>query len=182
VFEKRYHAKPTSPFPDGTPSLYGKPSFKSQLSQWCYAYCAQVGIVEVDQKTGSVSVLKFISANDLGKVLNRQAAEGQIHGSVLQGIGYALSEKFVIKDGINQSTSLHQIQMPTADQTPEIFCELVEVPHPDGPGGAKGFAEGPSLPTAPAILNAVYDAVGVRVRDLPAEKKKILEAIKKKAD
>lgn len=68
--------------------------------------------------------------------------------------------------------------MPTADQTPDVIPVLVEVPHPDGPQGAKGFAEAPSLPTAPAILNAVYDAVGVRIRDLPADRKKILGALK----
>jgi len=179
-FEKRYTSKPTSPFPDGTPSKYGQPSFVSQLSQWCYAYCTQVAIVAVDIKTGKVKVLTVISANDLGKVLNRQAVEGQIHGSVSQGMGYALSEKFEVKDGINTTTTLNQLKMPLADQTPDIIPVLVEVPHPDGPQGAKGFAEAPSLPTAPAILNAVYDAVGVRMRDLPADNKKILAALKEK--
>ena len=182
IFEKRYTTKPTSPFPDGTPSKYGEPSFTSKHSQWCYAYCTQVAIVEVDTKTGKVKVLTMVSANDLGKVLNRHAVEGQIQGSVVQGMGYALSEKFEIKNGVNLSNSLHHIQMPTADQTPVVISALVEVPHPDGPQGAKGFAEAPSLPTAPAILNAVYDAVGVRIRDLPADQKKILEAFKKKAD
>ena len=71
--------------------------------------------------------------------------------------------------------------MPLADLTPEVIPVLVEVPHPDGPMGAKGFAESPSLPTAPAILNAIYDAVGVRIHDLPADKKKILDALNKKA-
>ncbi len=71
--------------------------------------------------------------------------------------------------------------MPTADQTPDVIPVLVEVPHPGGPQGAKGFAEAPSLPTAPAILNAIYDAVGIRIRDLPADKKIILDALKEKA-
>lgn len=181
VFEKRYTSKPTSPFPDGAPSKYGQPSFISKLSQWCYAYCTQVAVVEVEISTGKVKVLTVISANDLGKVLNRQAVEGQIHGSVSQGMGYALSEKFEIKDGVNISKTLNQIKMPTADQTPDVIPVLVEVPHPDGPQGAKGFAEAPSLPTAPAILNAVYDAVGIRIRDLPADKKIILDALKEKA-
>ncbi len=179
-FEKRFTSKPTSPFPDGSPSKYGQPSFVSQHSQWCYAYCTQVAVVGVDIKTGKVKVLTMISANDLGKVLNRQAVEGQIHGSISQGIGYALSEKFEVKDGFNTTTTLNQLKMPLADQTPEIFPVLVEVPHPDGPQGAKGFAESPSLPTAPAILNAVYDAVGVRMRDLPADNKKILAALKER--
>ena len=181
VFEKRYTTKPTSPFPDGSPSKYGEPSFVSQHSQWCYAYCTQVAVVEVDIRTGKVDVLTVISANDLGKVLNRQAVEGQIHGSISQGMGYALSEKFEVIDGINTTTTLNQLRMPLADQTPEVIPVLVEVPHPDGPQGAKGFAEGPSLPTAPAILNAVYDAVGIRIKDLPAEKKKILDTLKSKS-
>jgi len=179
-FEKRFTTKPTSPFPDGSPSKYGQPAFVSKHSQWCYAYCTQVAVVGVDIKTGKVKVLTMISANDLGKVLNRQAVEGQIQGSISQGLGYALSEKFEVKDGINTTTTLNQLKMPLADQTPEIFPVLVEVPHPDGPQGAKGFAESPSLPTAPAILNAVYDAVGVRMRDLPADNKKILAALKER--
>ncbi len=179
-FERRYVAQNTTPFPDGKPSAFGKQSFQSRLSQWCYAYCTQVAVVEVDITTGEVKVLTVISANDLGKVLNRQAVEGQIQGSVVQGLGYALSEKFEIENGINKSKTLHQIQMPTADQAPEVISVLLEVPHPDGPQGAKGFAEAPSLPTAPAILNAVYDAVGVRIRNLPAEKGKIIKALKNK--
>jgi len=95
-------------------------------------------------------------------------------------MGYALSEKYEVKEGINTTTTLNQLKMPLADQTPEIFPVLVEVPHPDGPQGAKGFAESPSLPTAPAILNAVFDAVGVRMRDLPADNKKILAALKER--
>lgn len=181
-FEKRFTTKPTSPFPDGTPSKYGQLSFVSQHSQWCYAYCTQVAVVGVELKTGKVKVLAVISANDLGKVLNRQAVEGQIHGSISQGLGYALSEKFEVKEGINTTTTLNQLKMPMADQTPEIIPVLVEVPHPDGPQGAKGFAESPSLPTAPAILNAVYDAVGVRMRDLPADRNKILAALQERTD
>jgi len=95
-------------------------------------------------------------------------------------MGYALSEKYEVKEGINTTTTLNQLKMPLADQTPEIFPVLVEVSHPDGPQGAKGFAESPSLPTAPAILNAVFDAVGVRMRDLPADNKKILAALKER--
>jgi CO/xanthine dehydrogenase Mo-binding subunit len=181
-FEKRFTMKPTSPFPDGSPSKYGQPSFVSQHSQWCYTYCTQVAIVEVDTKTGQVNVLTMISANDLGKVLNREAVVGQIQGSISQGMGYALSEEFIIQDGVNLTTTLNQLKMPLADLTPEVIPALVEVPHPDGPQGAKGFAESPSLPTAPAILNAIYDAVGVRIKDLPADKKKLLTALNKKTD
>ncbi|MFN2112353.1 MAG: hypothetical protein ACK2TT_04485, partial [Anaerolineales bacterium] len=100
--------------------------------------------------------------------------------SISQGMGYALSEEFIVEKGFNLTTTLNQLKMPLADQTPVVITALVEVPHPDGPQGAKGFAESPSLPTAPAILNAVYDATGIRIRDLPADKKKILAALKMK--
>jgi CO/xanthine dehydrogenase Mo-binding subunit len=133
--------------------------------------------VEVDTNTGQVKVLTVISANDVGKIINRQAIEGQIHGGVMMGLGYALSEEFVVEQGINRTDSLHKCRLPTADQTPEIIPVIVEVPHPLGPQGAKGFAEAPSLATAPAIVNAIYDAVGVRITSLPADKKKIKAAL-----
>ena len=136
--------------------------------------------VEVDTGTGKTDVVGIWAAHDSGKVIFPQGAYGQVYGGIAQGLGYALSEKFELEDGINITTTLNQLKMPLADQTPEIIPVLVEVPHPDGPQGAKGFAESPSLPTAPAILNAVYDAVGVRMRDLPADNKKILAALKER--
>jgi len=95
----------------------------------------------------------------------------------MMGLGYALSEEFVVEEGINLTDSLHKCKIPTADQTPEVISAIVEVPHPEGPQGAKGFAEAPSLATAPAIVNAIYDAVGVRIHSLPATRQKILQAL-----
>ena len=161
----------------GEASRYGKPDFRSRVTHFCYAYNTQVAIVEADSKTGEVKVLHVISANDVGKILNRQAIEGQIHGGVVMGLGYALSEQFVVEKGINLTDTLHKCRLPTADQTPEITCVIVEVPHPFGPEGVKGFAEAPSLATAPAIINAIYDALGVRITSLPADKKRVLQAL-----
>jgi CO/xanthine dehydrogenase Mo-binding subunit len=161
----------------GEASHYGKPDFKSRVTHFCYAYSTQVAVVEADPNTGEVKVVRVISANDVGKILNRQAIEGQIHGGVVMGVGYALSEQFIVENGINLTDTLYKCRIPTADQVPEITCAIVEVPHPYGPEGAKGFAEAPSLATAPAIVNAIYDALGVRVTSLPADKKKVLQAL-----
>lgn len=175
--EKRYKTPPSAPLLE-EPSRYGRPDFESRPTHWCYAYGTQVAVVEVDEKTGEVRVLTVIAAHDLGKVINRGAVEGQIHGGVMMGIGYALSEEFVVEKGVNLTDSLRKCGVPTADFTPKVIPILVEVPHPQGPKGAKGFAEGPSLATAPAITNAIYDAVGVRVYDLPATRRKIAAALK----
>lgn len=161
----------------GEMSHYGSPDFKSRVTHFCYAYNTQVAVVEADPGTGEVKVLHVISANDVGKILNRQAIEGQIHGGVVMGLGYALSEQFLVENGINLTDTLYKCHLPSADQAPEITCSIVEVPHPFGPQGAKGFAEAPSLATAPAIVNAIYDALGVRVTSLPANKKQVLQSL-----
>jgi aldehyde oxidoreductase len=180
VVERRYVPPHSVPLLEGEPSRLGLSDFESRPTHWCYAYNTQVAIVEVDPATGKVRVLKIISANDVGKALNPKAIECQIEGGVMMGLGYALSEEFVVEEGINLTNSLHKCKIPTADQTPEIMSLIVEVPHPEGPQGAKGFAEAPSLATAPAIVNAIYDAVGVRVCSLPATRKKIFQALQEK--
>jgi CO/xanthine dehydrogenase Mo-binding subunit len=163
--------------PVGEASHYGKPHFKSRMTHWAYAYGTQVAIVEVDIETGEVKVLKVIAAVDVGNLLNRKIVEGQIFGGVVQGVGFALKEEFIVKDGVNLTDTLHKYKMPTANDTPEIIPVVVEVPHPFGPQGAKGFAEAPSLATGGAIANAIYDAVGARIYALPAKKDKVLAAI-----
>jgi aldehyde oxidoreductase len=168
--------------PVGKSSRYGRADFRSMITHYCYAYNTQVAIVEADPVTGEVKVLKILSANDVGKILNRQAIEGQIHGGVVMGLGFALSEQYLVKDGYNLTDTLHKVRLPYADSVPEIEPIIVEVPHPFGPWGAKGFAEAPSLATAPAVLNAIYDALGVRITELPADKKRILEAVQAHQD
>jgi CO/xanthine dehydrogenase Mo-binding subunit len=113
-------------------------------------------------------------------VLNYEAVVGQIYGGVTMGLGMALSEQFIVEKGFNLTDTLHKVRLPTAGMTPEIIPVIVEVPHPYGPEGVKGFAEAPSLATAPAILNAIYDAVGVRIKQTPADKTRVLAEIQRK--
>ena len=175
--ERRYTPPRSAPLLEGEPSLFGKPGFESRPTHWCYAYNTQVAVVEVDSTTGEVDVIAVVSANDVGKAINRQAIEGQIQGGVMMGLGFALSEHYLVEQGVNLTDSLHKCRLPQANQMPEIIPVIVEVPHPLGPAGAKGFAEAPSLATAPAILNAIYDAVSVRITSLPADKKKVKAAL-----
>jgi CO/xanthine dehydrogenase Mo-binding subunit len=88
----------------------------------------------------------------------------------------------LIDKGVNLTDSLHKARVPNAEMTPEIIPVIVEVPHPFSPQGMKGLAEAPSLATAPAILNAIYDAVGVRIRDIPADREKVRAALQKAQD
>ncbi|RME82848.1 MAG: aldehyde oxidoreductase [Caldilineae bacterium] len=176
--ERVYAPGESAPLLEGEPSHYGQPDFVSRPTHWCYAYNTQVAVVEVDTRSYEVRVLRIISANDLGKVLNEPAVLGQIYGGVVMGLGFALSEEFVVENGYNKTDTLRKCRIPTIEQTPEIIPVLVEVPHPEGPRGAKGFAEAPSLATAPAILNAIYDAVGVRIYQTPADKKRLRAALR----
>lgn len=178
VVEKRYSSPLTDQILEGEASHFGQPDFKSMVTHVMYSYTTQVAIIEVDTKSGDVKVLKIVSANDVGKALNPFIIKGQIEGGVMMGLGYALSEQYLIEKGYNVTDSLHKVRIPTAEQTPEIIPVIVEVPHPFSPQGMKGFAEAPSMATAPAILNAIYDAVGVRIHDLPADKGKIKSALK----
>jgi aldehyde oxidoreductase len=178
VVEERYRAPKGHPLLEGEPSKWGQPDFESRWTHWCYAFNTQVAVVEVDVDTGETRVLTIVSANDVGQVKRPQAIEGQIEGGVMQGVGFALSEEFVVEDGHNVTQTLRAYGLPTIDLMPEeIVPVIVEVPHPFGPHGLKGFAEAPSLATAPAILNAIYDATGVRVTSTPATKKRLLSML-----
>jgi CO/xanthine dehydrogenase Mo-binding subunit len=143
-----------------------------------YAYTTQVAIVEVDERTGEVKVLKIIAAHDVGRALNPLKIEGQLEGSCLMGLGYALSEEYVLKGGIPLTNTLGKCRIPTIQQTPEVECIIIEDPEPNGPLGAKGISEVATVPSTPAIINAIYDAVGVRITDLPATREKVLAALR----
>lgn len=175
--EARFHTSSTDPQPLHIESKWGTPEFKSRRTNWLYDYGTAVSIVEVDTRTGDVRLLKHIAVYDVGKALNPAAVEGQIHGAVAMMMGYALSEEFVMKDGINLTDSLYKCRIPTADQTPDIISVVLEIPCSDGPYGAKGFSEAPTVNVAPAIINAIHDAVGVRITSLPATRAKVLEAL-----
>jgi CO/xanthine dehydrogenase Mo-binding subunit len=177
VIEKRYTAPPSAPLLEGKTSDFGKPGFTSRQTHWCYTYGAHAAVVEVDEKTGDVRVLTVVAVHDLGKVLNRGAVDGQIHSGVMMGVGYVLSENFVVEKGINLTNNLGKVGLPYADMVPRIETVLLEVPHPFGPLGLKGFAEAPSIPTAPAICNALFDAAGIRTTRLPLDPKSVLESM-----
>lgn len=138
--------------------------------------------VEVDTETGQVKVLRAVYAHDLGRVINPVAAEGQVEGGLQQGIGYALMENMLFDPdtGACLTSDFLDYKMPTAVEMPrQIECIFVESNEPSGPFGAKGLAEACLIVPAPAIANAIYNAVGVRIRSLPITPEKILAALGK---
>ena len=136
---------------------------------FAYAFAAQAAEVEVDVETGEVRVLQVIAANDVGRALNPLGLQGQVEGGVMMGIGNALTEEFIVDDGVVFTDRLARYRMPSIVQTPEIVSIVVEHPVSSGPYGAKGVGEIVSIPTSPAITNAIYNACGVRVRRLPVD-------------
>ena len=112
-------------------------------------------------------MLKVITANDAGKVLNPLGLKGQVEGGIIMGIGHALMEDFKLEEGHIRTDCFGNYPIPTIKDTPEIFSIFVEDPTQEGPYGAKGVGEIVSIPTPPAIANALYNAVGVRVKSLP---------------
>jgi CO/xanthine dehydrogenase Mo-binding subunit/aerobic-type carbon monoxide dehydrogenase small subunit (CoxS/CutS family) len=138
-----------------------------------YAFATQLVELLVNRETGEVRVRRVIAAHDVGRALNPQAAEGQIEGGVVMGLGFALTEAYLPARTLNFSTYL----IPTARETPEIVPLLVEVPDPAGPCGAKGVGEPAMIATAPAVLNAIARAAGVRLRRLPATPERVFRAM-----
>jgi CO/xanthine dehydrogenase Mo-binding subunit len=145
-----------------------------------YIYATQVADVEVDTETGEVSVLRVFAAHDVGKAINPMMVEQQVEGAVLQGMGYGIMEEVVLEKGITKTPSFTKYLLPTACDAPEIEVCIVEDPADRGPYGAKGVGEGAVIPTAAAIANAVYDAVGIRFYELPITPEKVLIELAKK--
>jgi 4-hydroxybenzoyl-CoA reductase alpha subunit len=142
-----------------------------------FSFGAQVAEVEVDKKTGIVDVKKFWTAHDCGTVINPKAAEGQLEGSIQMGLGYALSEQFIMDGGKTLNTNFLDYKMPNAMDMPPSEVVHLDTYEPEGPMGAKEAGEGLAIPTAPAIAEAVFNATGYRCRDLPITPEKILKAI-----
>jgi CO/xanthine dehydrogenase Mo-binding subunit len=140
-----------------------------------YAFACQMADVQVDPETGVVEVLRVVAAHDVGKAVNPSSVEGQIAGGVAMGIGFALMEEFVP----GQTLSMSEYMIPTVLDTPAILPIIVEDPEPTGPFGAKGVGEPALIPTAPAILNAIAQALGERIYNLPANHKRVFEASRK---
>jgi xanthine dehydrogenase molybdenum-binding subunit len=155
------------------PTVMQDESWRGNISA-AYVFGAQAALVEVDQETGEVKVLKVVSVHDSGRIINPMAAEGQVHGGVHMGIGYALYEELVLEQGRVVNASFADYHVPTAQETPVVKAVFLENPDPAGPFGAKGIGETACIPTAAAIANAVYDATGRRVKKLPIKYRDIL--------
>jgi putative selenate reductase molybdopterin-binding subunit len=145
-----------------------------------YVFTAQAAEVSVDPETGQVTLLAHTAAVDLGKIINPMAAEGQVHGGVATEIGYSLFEKIQMKDGQVLNPSFTDYKFPTALDIPRTKAIFAETECPNGPYGAKGGGSFSGIAANPAIANAVYNAIGVRIKDLPITPEKILEALKHK--
>jgi carbon-monoxide dehydrogenase large subunit len=146
---------------------------------WMYA--TQGAEVEVDRETGEVKLLKLVAAHDVGKALNPMTCEQQIEGALVMGIGTALYEELALDSGRALNASFADYKIPRAKNVPELVLIIVEAPHKEGPFGAKGLGEPGLAPTAAAISNAIYDAIGIRIKDLPITPEKIVKALKEKA-
>ena len=147
-----------------------------------YTFMTQEIEVEVDTETGQVEVVNVNTAIDLGKAINPRGAEGQIEGGTAQGIGMALLEEQVIEDGITLNPDLTGYIIPTSMDTPTMQSRLVEDEDSDGPFGAKGIGEPTTIGAAPAVANAVDDAIGIRFHELPITPEKVMKALKGKDD
>jgi xanthine dehydrogenase molybdenum-binding subunit len=144
---------------------------------FAYSFAVQAAEVEVNLQTGEVEVLEVIAANDVGKAINPLGLQGQVEGGVMMGLGNALTEEFITEEGIVFTDRLARYRMPSIVQAPQITSIVVEHPAAEGPYGAKGVGEISSIPTTPAITNAIKHACGVRVHRLPVDQDTLALAI-----
>jgi 4-hydroxybenzoyl-CoA reductase alpha subunit len=145
-----------------------------------YPFACQIAEVEVDTETGHVNVLHYTAAHDVGRAINPQATEGQIHGGVTQGIGWALMEDMIVEKGKVLNPDFRDYVMPGPLDIPPIRSILVELIDPNGPFGAKGIGEPALNPSPAAVANAIYDAIGARFTELPITPERILTALKER--
>jgi len=170
--EFMYHPPATTPF---------DPETGRATPNFAYGYVAEAVEVEVDIETGQVQLLEVVCANDVGKVVNPQQLQGQIEGAIVQAQGYALMEYLVSDEGRILNPYLSTYLIPTSlDVPPRIKSVILENPDPIGPWGARGMAEMPFLPLAPAIAAAIYDAAGVWLDSQPFTAQKVLKALRER--
>ncbi len=166
----------------GVQFLYRAPETKPLGSggdmHFAFGFAAQAALCSVDTGSGEVAVELIIAATDVGRALNPLALEGQIEGGIVMGLGLALMEEFTLKDGRPQKLTMREYRAPRCTDAPPIVSLVVEEPTSQGPAGAKGIGELPSIPTAPAVVNAVSRATGVRFKSIPVTREKILEALR----
>ena len=146
---------------------------------WPYSFGLQKAVVDVDDETGKVDVIELVAINDAGKIVNPVLAESQAIGGCSMGVGYALMEEIELNEGKIKNTNFSDYIIPTSKDMPKIKSIFVEEEEQTGPYGAKGLGEPVMLATAPAIINAIYDAINVRIFDLPATPDKVLLEINK---
>jgi CO/xanthine dehydrogenase Mo-binding subunit len=174
-------------FNRGMNAITGRGNFSSKIDfepktkygnqTMTYSFACHAAEVEVDLETGAVKVLKVAAVHDLGRVINRLGAEGQVEGGAIQSLGLGLCEQIIQRDGKVLNPNFVDYRLPSSLDSPPIDVAFVETLDPHGPYGAKGLAETAINPTAGAIANAVFHATGVRVRDLPITAEKILSGL-----
>ncbi len=145
-----------------------------------YSYSAQAVEVKVDRETGQVKVERVVAAHDCGRALNPLTVDGQVQGSVYMGMGQAVQEEMVWREGRLMNPGFLEYRLPTTLETPQIESIIVESIDPEGPFGAKEAGEGSLAAAIPAIANAIYDAVGVRITDVPITPERVLAALRAK--
>jgi CO/xanthine dehydrogenase Mo-binding subunit len=163
------------------PALAGKYRGHGVGPSPAYSYTAAVVEVEVDPETGWITIPKVWIGHDIGKAINPYLAQGQVEGSVYMALGEVLMEEQVFRKGVHKAPSLLDYKSPTFLEMPEVETILIESQDPEGPYGAKEAGQGPLLPVIPAVANAVYDAIGVRIDEIPITPDKVLKALDLKA-
>ena len=153
--------------------------FKGNISM-TYTFGSHGARVKVDEETGKVQILQYVAAHDVGKAINPLLLEGQVYGGVMMGIGYALTEQVILEKGECMNPNFRDYKILTAKDVVPIQAPVLETFDKAGPYGAKGIGEPGCVPTAPAIANAIYDAIGVRIKDLPITPERVLAAIREK--
>jgi CO/xanthine dehydrogenase Mo-binding subunit len=165
----------------GSGPILGRGAFSSRVPQSLHCYGTQIVEVDVDEDTGEVQIVRIVAAHDVGRAINPQSVEGQIQGGVTQAVGHALMEQVLYgPDGTPQTQGFLDYKIPSALDLPEVEAVIVEVPDDEGPFGARGIGEPPILALAPAVANAIYDAVGVRLTSLPITAEKVRQALQEK--
>jgi xanthine dehydrogenase molybdenum-binding subunit len=165
----------------GPGPILGRGSFSSRLPQSLHTFGTQIVEVDVDEETGQVALRRIVAAHDVGCAINPQGVEGQIQGGVAQAIGHSLMEEVkYAPNGDPRNAGFLDYKIPSILDLPLIEPVIVEEADEEGPFGARGIGEPPILAMAPAIANAIYDAIGVRITSLPITAEKVLQALKEK--
>lgn len=157
-----------------------KKTGQTEKNYVAYTFMTQVMDIEVDTNTGIIEVMNVYTALDVGKAINPKNVHGQIEGGTVQGLGMALMEEQVIEDGITLNADMTNYLVPSINDIPKFESDLIENEDAEGPFGAKGVGEPTLIAASPAVANAVYDAIGVRIKSLPITPEKILEALESK--